>query len=223
MRTLAIIPARGGSVRLPRKNILNFMGKPLIQWTVEAALESGVIDKVVVNTDDQEIADAGLKAGAEIPFLRPPHLATTGATTFDVVKHALETLDVAPDYVILLQPTSPLRNANDIREAFSLVDRRNAPAVVSVSKHEMHWSVFRNVDEQGALYIPTELQSGGPTHCLNGAIYIERREPFLRTQSFTPPGTLAYVMPQERSVDIDTAIDFKLAEALALDMKHRTD
>jgi len=219
LRVLAIIPARGGSVRLPRKNVMDFMGKPLIHWTVKAALDSGVCDRVTVNTDDPEIAAAGRDAGADVPFLRPAHLATSEATTFDVVQHAIETLNDTPEYVVLLQPTSPLRNGGDIAAAFALIERTCAPAVVSVSRFDKPWPVLRRVDDANVICELPEPADGRPTHQLNGAVYIERLQPFLETRSFTPPGTLAYEMPSDRSVDVDTALDFKIALTVAMQNK----
>ncbi len=216
MRVLALIPARGGSVRLPRKNVRDFMGKPLIHWTIKAALTSGVCDRVTVNTDDVEIAEAALNSGAEVPFMRPLYLATSEATTFDVVEHAITALNVTPEYIVLLQPTSPLRNAEDIKSAFALIERTGAPAVVSVSPFDKPWPVLCRV-EAGVLNPVPEPSRGAPTHQLNGAIYIERLQPFLSTRSFTPPGTLAYEMPPDRSIDVDTALDFKIAHAIALE------
>ncbi|RCW21176.1 N-acylneuraminate cytidylyltransferase [Ciceribacter lividus] len=192
------------------------MGKPLIHWTVKAALTSGICDRVTVNTDDIEIAEAAQNAGAEVPFMRPPHLATNEATTFDVVEHAITTLKVAPDYIVLLQPTSPLRSGDDIRSAFALIERTGAPAVVSVSAFDKPWPVLRRVEASVLNPVP-EPSRGAPTHQLNGAIYIERLQPFLNTRSFTPPGALAYEMPRDRSIDVDTALDFKIAHAIALE------
>lgn len=215
MRTLAIIPARGGSVRLPRKNVLAFMGEPLIHWTVRAAIESGVLDRVIVNTDDPEIAEAGLAAGAEVPFLRPAHLATSEATSFDVVDDTLQRLGTEPEYIVLLQPTSPLRVGSDVREAHALIERTNAPAVVSVSAFDKLWPVMRQITPSGELLQAALPLEGPPTHQLNGAIYCERVAAWRQARSFTPPGTRPYVMPPERSVDIDTALDFAVAQAVA--------
>ena len=122
-RVVAIIPARGGSKRLPRKNVLPLAGKPLIVWSIEAALASVYIDKTIVSTDDAEIAEISRIAGASVPFMRPPELASDTATSADVVMHALDYLDSQNDhyyYSVLLQPTSPLRTNTDIDAALEL-------------------------------------------------------------------------------------------------------
>lgn len=212
---LGIIAARGGSVRLPRKNVLPFCGRPLIAWTVEAALASGSIDRVVTSTDDEEIAAAALAAGSDVPFLRPAHLATSRAGSCEVVEHVLDTLGTALEFVVLLQPTSPLRLSHDIDAAVGLARASGAPAVVSVYPFEKPWPVLRRLDGDDVMHA-VETPAGGPaTHVLNGAIYVVRPEALRLHRSFTPPGTLGYVMPAERSIDIDTKLDFILAEALA--------
>ena len=125
-RLLAIIPARGGSKRLPRKNILDLSGKPLIAWTIEAALNSKYIDRIVVSTDDQEIANISIKHGAEVPFLRPKSLATDDASSIDTVINVLgeiEIIDQHYEYIVLLQPTSPLRTEIDIDKAIELLEK----------------------------------------------------------------------------------------------------
>ena len=134
---LAIIPARGGSVRLPRKNILPFAGKPLIAWSIEVALSSKFISKVVVSTDDCEIADISRNYGADVPFLRPAELASNTATTIDVIIHAVNYFQSRGenyDYVALLQPTSPLRKKSHIDEAIGLLKEKHADGVISVCK-----------------------------------------------------------------------------------------
>jgi CMP-N-acetylneuraminic acid synthetase len=215
VNSVAVIPARGGSVRLPRKNVRLFMGRPLIAWTIRAALDCGVMDRVIVSTDDPEIAEAAVAAGAEVPFLRPAHLATSEATSMDVVLHLLDALALAPDHVTLLQPTSPLRGADDIRDAHAMALDGGAPGVVSVTPFDKPWPVLRRLDGTGWLTAPSEPIEGPPTHMLNGAIYHVRRSALLESGSFTPAGTVGFVMSADRSVDIDTATDWALAEATA--------
>lgn len=217
-KAIAIIPARGGSVRMPRKNVALFMGQPLIHWTVKAALDSGVAERVFVNTDDAEIAEAGRAAGAEVPFLRPAELATSSATTYDVIAHMLDTLALSARYFVLMQPTSPLRSAEDLRAAFDLLVAQRAAAVVSVCGFDKPWPVLRRVDAAGELHLLEEPAGGAPTHQLNGALYLGSQATLRATRSFTPPGTLPYVMPAARSVDIDTPLDFRIAEAIAQTM-----
>jgi CMP-N,N'-diacetyllegionaminic acid synthase len=215
---IAIIPARGGSVRMPGKNLATFMGQPLIHWTVRAALDSGVVDRVLVSTDDPEIAKAGLAAGAEIPYLRPTELATSTATTYDVIAHMLDHLSLSNARIALLQPTSPLRHAQDVKEAFNMMTTQQAPAVVSVCSFDTPWPVLRGLDAAGTLRLLDEPAAGPPTHQLNGALYLFTSAILRRTRSFTPPGTVPYVMPAERSVDIDTPLDFQIAHAIAATM-----
>ena len=137
---LAVIPARGGSKRLPRKNCLLLQGKPLIVYSIEAAKESVYIDEVVVSTDDEEIASLARQAGASVPFLRPAELSTDEASSVDVVAHALNYYQVNEkklfDYVVLLQPTSPLRTAAHINQALELLKEKKADAIVSVCEAE---------------------------------------------------------------------------------------
>lgn len=137
---LAIIPARGGSKRLPRKNVLDLCGKPLITWSIEAGLNSKYIDKVVVSSDDDEILEISRKFGAET-IKRPDELASDTATTFDAIKHTIDNLEKY-DYIVLLQPTSPLRDQKHIDEAIELLVEKNADAVVSVCEmdHSPLWS-----------------------------------------------------------------------------------
>lgn len=221
MTRIAIIPARGGSVRMPRKNVAAFMGKPLIHWTVRAALDSGVVDRVFINTDDPEIASVGQAAGAECPFMRPAHLATSTATTFEVIAHMLDNLTLDVSHYALLQPTSPLRGPDDLRAAFALMIDQAAPAVVSVTPFDIPWPVLRRLDATRALQRVDTPTSGLPSHQLNGALYLGTPALLRATGSFTPPGTLPYVMPADRSVDIDTPLDFRIAEAIARSMPTR--
>lgn len=214
-KAIAIIPARGGSVRMPRKNVAPFLGRPLIYWTVKAALDSGIAERVFVNTDDAEIAEAGRAAGAEVPFLRPAELATSSATTYDVIVHMLDTLRLSARYFVVMQATSPLRSADDVRAAYDLLVTQRAAAVVSVCGFDKPWPVLRRVDAAGQLQLLEEPAGGAPTHQLNGALYLGSQATLCATRSFTPQGTLPYVMPATRSVDIDTALDFHIAEAIA--------
>lgn len=221
---LALVPARGGSKRLPRKNILNLAEKPLIEWTIKAALEANDISTVCVSTDDSEIAEVSKKAGAEVPFIRSEQLATDTATSASVVKHALswykEKMKSQYEYFVLLQPTSPLRNSDDISSAISLLKEKNADAVISVCEmeHPPLWS--NTLPESLSLenFISESVknkrsQDIDPYYRLNGAIYICRVDRFLREQKFLfNDNIFAYIMPNERSVDIDTAFDFKIAE-----------
>ncbi len=224
-RLLGLIPARGGSKRLPRKNLRLLGGRPLIAWTIEAALESGCLDRVIVSTDDPEIAAVACDAGAEVPFLRPAELADDRTPSLEVLLHALRTLAAEGDrydYLVELQPTSPLRHATDIRAAVSLLKERRADAVVSVcpTEHPPEWS--NTLPPDGALrdfFRPgvrgTRSQDLPTSYRLNGAIAIFDCRRLLKTESTDMDDNgFAYVMPPERSIDIDTALDLHIAQAL---------
>ena len=221
-KLLAIIPARGASKRLPRKNILDLSGKPLIAWTIEAALGSKYIDRVVVSTDDQEIANIAKKYGADIPFIRPSELATDQTTSVDVVLHLLNQLEKIEDkydYVILLQPTSPLRTAKNIEEAIKLLRTKNSDAVISVceSEHPPLWYNTLPDDMSMDNFLDASIknkrsQDLPKQYRINGAIYISSIER-LRNESsfFLSENCHAYIMEQNVSIDIDTIDDFDFA------------
>ncbi|MDH4944753.1 acylneuraminate cytidylyltransferase family protein [Sulfurimonas sp. C5] len=217
---LAIIPARGGSKRLPRKNILDLSGKPLIAWSIEAALESKYIDKVIVSSDDDEILDVSHSYGVEC-IKRPDNLASDTATTFDALKHTIESVSKY-DYIVLLQPTSPLRTAKHIDEAIELLNAKNADAVISVCEmeHSPLWSNTLPEDKTMEQFLQSDLLNKRsqdlPTYYrLNGAIYIATTDKLLEAKSFFLQNNIfAYVMDQESSVDIDTLLDFKFAQIL---------
>lgn len=214
-KVLALITARGGSKGLPRKNVLTAAGKPLIAWTVEAALAAKVVNRVVLSSDDDEIMMAASAAGCEIPFRRPLELSDDQASSMDVVLHALKEL---PDYdfVALLQPTSPLRTGTDIDAAFQLMSTRNAPACVSVTEVDQspYWMYELAEDDRLRSLLPplqsvTRRQDLPPAYTLNGAIYIAKVEWLLKFKNFLGPETVAYKMPKSRSIDIDNALDFQ--------------
>ena len=217
---LGIIPARGGSKRLPRKNMLDLCGKPLIAWSIEAGLNSKYIDKVVVSSDDDEILNISSNFGAET-IKRPVELASDTATTFDAIKHTIENVEKY-DYIVLLQPTSPLRNAKHIDEAIELLEIKNADAVVSVCEmdHSPLWSNTLPNDGNMRGFLREEIlnkrsQDLEKYYRLNGAIYICKTEKLLEEKGFfLKDNIFAYVMDRESSVDIDEEIDFKIAEVI---------
>lgn len=213
---IALITARGGSKGLPRKNVLLAKGKPLVAWTVEAAISSKCVDRVVLSSDDDEIMAAAKSAGCEIPFRRPDHLASDIASSMDVVLHALEQLP-GYEYVVLLQPTSPLRTAADIDAAFSLMHERAAPSCVSVCEADLspYWMYRVAGDNTLQRLIPEDegimrRQDLPPIYVLNGAIYIARIDWLRANKSFIGEETVAYLMAKERSLDIDTKEDFEI-------------
>ena len=219
MKTFALIPARGGSKGIPRKNIKLIAGKPLIAWTIEAAQRSGLLDSVVVSTDDAEIAEVARRAGAQVPFMRPVELAQDHTPGLDPVLHALAQL---PQFesVLLLQPTSPLRSTEDIDACLGMALRQRTPSVVSVCEPDTHpyWT-YRLAEGQTLLPLiaaapVTRRQDLPPVVAVNGCLYFAAADWLKRSGSLVGPQTLAYLMPRERSVDLDTPLDWKLAELL---------
>ena len=218
---LAVIPARGNSKRLPNKNILILVGKPLIAWSIEAGLKSEYIDKVVVSSDSNEILDISKKNGANI-VKRPSELASDFATSFDAIKHTIDIRDEKFDFVILLQPTSPLRNNGHIDEALELLIKKNADAIISVveTDHSPLWANTLPKDKSMVNFLKNGVlnkrsQDLVKHYRINGAIYICRTEKLLEEKSFFLKDNIyAYKMDRESSVDIDEKIDFQLAELM---------
>jgi CMP-N-acetylneuraminic acid synthetase len=223
MRSLAVIPARGGSKGLPGKNLSPLNGIPLLVYSINAALDSGVVDRVCVSTDDSGIADIAVNSGAEI-VERPDELATDSALSIDVVKHAIAILSrqiYEPDIVVLLQPTSPLRNADHIREAFSLFQNSGARSLFSVVKCTTHPLKALIVDESGYLcpvgaieYLDAPRQALPKAYQQNGAIYINRSVDVSGGNTFFAPPCVPFPMESDVSIDIDSAADLELAEEL---------
>ncbi|MFY9101297.1 acylneuraminate cytidylyltransferase family protein [Aliarcobacter cryaerophilus] len=215
---LAIIPARGGSKRLPRKNILDLCGKPLISWSIEAALKSKYISKVVVSSDDEEILNISSNFGADI-IKRPYELANDTATTFDVVKHTIDNFENY-DYIVLLQPTSPLRNEKHIDEAIELLEEKQADAIVSVCEmdHSPLWSNTLPKDGNMNNFLRDEVlnkrsQDLEKYYRVNGAVYICKTDKLLENKSFfLKDNIFGYIMDRKSSIDIDEEIDFLFAE-----------
>ena len=219
MTLLALIPARGGSKGIPRKNIRPFCGKPLLQWSIDAALAAACVDQVVVSTDDSEIADLAKAGGAEVPFLRPAELATDRAPGIAPVLHALEHLPRVSD-VLLLQPTSPLRTSADIEAIVALCQQAGCESAVSLTPSAKHPAWMYKLSQERWLEPLLDLdeidcrQLLPPAYVLNGALYLASREFLRREQVFIAAGTIGYLMPPERSMDIDTQLDWNLAEFL---------
>ena len=218
---LAIIPARGGSKGLPGKNIRLLGDIPLIAWTIQAALTSRCFKKVIVSTDCHEIANISITFGAEVPFIRPERLATDTSTSVDVVMHAINALDEKFDEVVLLQPTSPFRKGNDIRNAFDIYNASKVQSLVSVTEADKspYWCFSRNENKSITPIVVLDKQFSRrqdmPTaYSLNGAIYIVGTEKFINDPKFIYDNTLSYVMNKKSSIDVDDIIDFKLAELL---------
>lgn len=228
MKILAIIPARGGSKGLPRKNILDLCGKSLIAWTIEAALGSSYIDRVVVSTEDEEIAKIAREYGGEIPFLRPMELAQDRTPGMEPVLYTVKRLakecSYLPDYVVLLQPTSPLRRTEHMDEAIELLlkSKESFDSLISVTEleHPVLWNKVMESDgrledyqqhDKGSAQLRQEVDT---VYRLNGAIYISTTESLLQMRTFETERTMGYRMDRQSSVDIDTRIDFDWAEFL---------
>ena len=223
MKNIAIIPARSGSKGLKDKNIKLLNGKPLMAYTIEAALKSEQFDDVMVSTDSEKYAEIAKSFGAKVPFLRSAETSTDKASSWDTVAEVLgryaengQTFET----LCLLQPTSPFRTAEDIKNAYELYNSKADFAVISVceAEHSPLWcghlpesGEFLNFINEDAM---KQRQAGEKFYRLNGAIYIVNCEKFKTDRYFYQSGSFAYIMPQERSIDIDTALDFKMAEFL---------
>ncbi|MGJ8672982.1 cytidylyltransferase domain-containing protein [Rubritalea sp.] len=225
MNVLVVIPARGGSKGIPRKNVKYLAGKPLITWTIELALGVRVFSRVIVSTDDDEIADVSRMCGASVPFMRPAGLASCNASGEDVMEHALkqsqECYSEVYDWVMLLQPTSPLRDQKDISSVIDVAKQGGVDTVVSVREvsEPPQWMKFMRPD--GTLEDFMKQPKCGPTrqslelpYIVNGAIYMVRSELLMDGRGMYGGVTKGVEMPQERSIDIDTLLEFRIAEML---------
>jgi len=219
MKNVALIPARGGSKGIKRKNIKLFNNMPLIYWTIKTALESNYIDRVVVSTEDEEIADISRSLCAEVPFMRPASLATDNSTGMETVLHALEHLSEAKN-ILLMQPTSPLRKTIHIEEIFKLRKKSNCDSAVSLSLSKKHLDLFFSIDSCNRIVPDSEnlklapRQQYSTKYTLNGSLYLSTKESILHSKSFITSNTIGYIMPEEYSIDIDTQLDWDIAEFL---------
>ncbi len=223
MNLLAIIPARKGSRGIPDKNIKIVGRKPLINWTIECALASPSVDRVLVTTDSKIIANVAVEAGAEVPFMRPAELARNDTPGIDPILHAVKWVrdneGLTPRYVVVLQPTSPLRTPDDIEAALALAVRKDGNAVVSVVSTEQHPYWMKTLEPDGKMTnfisgkeIPFRRQDLPDVYSLNGAIYLARTEFLLREGGWYSDETYGYVMPMERSLDVDSPWDLDVAD-----------
>lgn len=221
---VALIPARGGSKRLPKKNIKLLDGKPLIAWSIECAKKSQYVDQIIVSTDSQQIKDISENYGANVPFIRPDYLSNDTATTYDVLQHTIESLALNKPNIllVLLQPTSPLRTTEELDKAIEYFIQKNALGVVSVSEME-HSPLWANVlpDDNNMLnFLPNNIvgkrSQDLPTYYrINGSIYIYDIESLLKNKKvFFDERVFAFVTVPDTSVDIDTMLDFKIAESI---------
>ncbi len=217
---LAVIPARGNSRELPRKNIRLLAGRPLLAWTITEAQKSKYIDRYILSSEDQEIIEVARSLGCEIPFIRPRVLAQDDTPGIEPVLHALTMLP-GYDLVVMLQPTSPLRLVSDMDGCIEQCVRQNAPACVSVTEAEQnpYWMYQMTSDNrlQSLLEIKSNIfrrQDLPRVFILNGAVYVAKSDWLKGKRTFLTDETLGYMMPSERSVDVDTELDFQKARAL---------
>ena len=229
MNILAIIPARGGSKGIPGKNIKLLAGKSLITYSIEAAIKSKYVNKVIVSTDDEEIEHISKKYGAEV-IKRPNELAQDDSPTIDAVFHVINTLEkngYFADIVVLLQPTSPLRTLEDVNKAINLFikNKDKCDSLVSVCEfdHSPYWSLKV---ENGYLkpnfgedYFKMRRQELSKLYMPNGSIFISKKQSLLKSKSFYNGNVIPYVMKVEESIDIDTILDFKFAELILGDKR----
>lgn len=229
-KILAIIPARGGSKGIHKKNIIDLLGKPLLYYSLKSAKKSEYIDKIVVSTDDKEIAQVAKEYGGEVPFLRPAELAKDNSKSIDAFIHAIKKLEEIGeryDYVLLLQNTSPLRQGWHIDEAIEKLLESNERSLVSVSQVSEHPCIMRTLDKKGNT-LPLISMTGDmrrqefpDIYIVNGAIYIQKNDDELNTETNLNGGKLAYIMDRKYSVDIDEYLDLDIATYYLKEMKDR--
>lgn len=220
-RTLGLIPAKGGSVRLLRKNLRLLGGRPLIAWAAKALRDSHVIDRLVLSTEDEGVATAAREAGIEVPFMRPDALARDPAGVVDVALHALDALEQAGDRfqtLVIALPTCPFRTADDIRTAAELYSERDAEFLMSVSAYPHTPFAALRLGDDGCVtpwfpeHFGKKSQQMPMAFRPNGAVHVLDVVAFRRTRSYVSQPLIAYVMPEERSIDIDTEEDLREAE-----------
>ncbi len=218
---LGIIPARGGSKGLPRKNLLEVGDKPMLAWGIEAAAKSRYIDRTVISTDSDEIAAVARRFGGDVPFLRPAALAQDDSPIDLAILHALDTLGGNFDYFVMMEPTVPLKTTEDIDGCIALCLARRAPACVAISEPPQppYWMVTTDSEARIGLLLGREMlarrrQELPKAYTITGAAYVARTEWYRRTRTFMDPATVGYVTPPERSVDIDTQLDLLVVNSL---------
>ena len=223
-KLLGIILARGGSKGIPNKNLKKVNKKPLIEWTINAALKSKFIDDIIISTDSKKIANFGIKKKIEIPFIRPSSLATDSSPSYQSILHAIKFLEKKGRFyknIILLEPTSPLRDSNDIDMAFKKMNNLKATALTSVCKLEStHPDFLYSIKNKKIKpykkksFLLTRRQDLTELFYLEGSIYLSNTEIFKKKKSFYHSGTIAYIMPKWKSLEIDDYYDLFIAENL---------
>ena len=226
-RVLAVIPARGGSKGVPRKNITPVCGRPLIEYTIETAIAAGpLFHRVVVSTDDPAIAEISRRAGADVPFIRPADLATDSAKSVDVLRHATHFVEdqdgLRMDWIMLLQPTEPFRTTEDLANAIGLAHAERCDSVISVVQvFAVHPMLMKRIENRRLVPWCVDEPEGTrrqdyapPAFMRNGAIYLTRRDILMERGSIWGSDSRPYVMPPERSVGVDSELDLRLVELL---------
>ncbi len=230
MLVLGVVPARSGSKGVPNKNIRELNGKPLIYYSIIESLKSKLISDVVVSTDSKEFQNISIKYGAECPFIRPPELSGDGALAIPTIQHAVNEIEnknkIKYDYIIMLQPTSPMRKSIHIDNALSKLFRSNADAIISVvnvnNNHPMKMKRFLGSDSVSGTLVDYEKppvencprQKLPPVYIVNGAIYATKRDVLMEKNSFQGEKCIGFIMNENESINIDTEIEFLIAEAL---------
>jgi N-acylneuraminate cytidylyltransferase/CMP-N,N'-diacetyllegionaminic acid synthase len=232
-KIIAVIPARKGSKGLKGKNIKELCGKPLIAWSIEAALSSKYLDEIVVSTDDKATIDIANKYGASAPFLRPEYLSSDVATTFDVLKHTINfyknELNKEFDYIVLLEPTSPLRDFSDIDNAVERLIYSDASSIVGISKTEDQNPVFlvnKDKDDFISGYVSKDMpslrrQDVKDIYFFDGSIYISELKSLLDRETFYHNNTIGFEMPKYKSLEVDDIYDFIMVEAIMKYKKYK--
>ena len=229
-KVLALIPARGGSKGIPRKNLCELDGRSLLSIAIQQAAASKYVDRIVVSSENDEILAEARRCNADVPFVRPAHLATDEATSRAVALHALDALSEAYDYLVLLQPTSPLRIAADIDGCLELCYRGSAHSAATVSEVDKppQWMYLLEAGSArlrpliGMPNRPTRRQDIPPCYALNGAVFVVAPQQLADGKDFISEDTLGYVIPAERSIDIDRPIDLLMAQTVLKAMKDGT-
>lgn len=224
MRVLFVITARGGSKGVPRKNIKMLEGLPLVAYKIIAAKKSRFDKRIIVSTDDNEIAEISKEYGAEVPFMRPDYLATDTAESVDVVLHAMKWADENDkdkfDYVCLLEPSSPFASYQDLNNALELIIKNDADTLLGMREVGITSNFIHSLDEYEKLsefyYAVRDLkstrrQSQKKEYTMNGCMYIAKWDYFIKNKMFHSINSIPYIMPEENSIEIDTMLDYEVA------------
>lgn len=228
MKVLFIITARGGSKGVPRKNVKMIGGLPLIAYKIIAAKKCNVEKRIIVSTDDKEIADISIKYGAEVPFVRPEYLATDTASSMDVVEHAMDWIkkndEVKYDYVCLLEPSSPFASYKDLDNALKLIEEKKADTLLSMKEVEVNKVFIHSLDDDNKLSLfyqaVKELKSARrqdqkKEYTMNGCMYIAKWDYFEKYKLFHSENSIPYIMPEENSIEIDSILSYHVACSIA--------